>query len=91
MDQAFTVGMSLLFGVLGLVLTVLWIFVPFAIFGIKPLLQNILSELRRSNAIAEARAPAVAASASSVTSPEEAEPNGAFATIRAAVRQADRP
>jgi len=88
MEWAIT-GVTLFLFVLGLVLAVLWILVPFAIFGIKPVLQDILRELRKANAIAEAR-----------TSPgsvrpeppvEEDEPQGALATIRAAVRQADRP
>ncbi|MBH1380112.1 hypothetical protein I5U32_01020 [Stenotrophomonas maltophilia] len=84
-------GVTLFFVVMGLVVTVLWIFVPFAIFGIKPLLQGILVELRRANAIAEARDPGVAASSPSVTPAREAEPHGALATMRAAIRQADRP
>lgn len=88
MEWAFT-GVTLLLGLLGLVLTVLWIFVPFAIFGIKPLLQDILVELRRANAIAEARTPP---GPSRLAPPVEGEePQGALATIRAAVRQADPP
>ncbi|WP_313465673.1 hypothetical protein [Stenotrophomonas sp.] len=74
--------------VFGVVLAILWILVPFAIFGIKPLLQGILAELRRANAIAEGRA----APALGPVSPAEGdEPQGTLATIRAAVRQADRP
>lgn len=83
-------GVTLFFGVLGLVLAVLWICVPFAIFGIKPLLQGILVELRRANAIAEARDPAAAAVATVAPAEEQPEPKGTFATIRAAVRQVDR-
>ncbi|ENE1252688.1 hypothetical protein ABM187_002891 [Stenotrophomonas maltophilia] len=85
MEWAFT-GVTLFLGVLGLVLTVLWIFVPFAIFGIKPLLQEILRELRKANAVAEANTPPVSPAAAT----EGEEPRGALATIRAAVRQADR-
>ncbi|AWH25762.1 hypothetical protein [Stenotrophomonas sp. YAU14D1_LEIMI4_1] len=88
MEWAFT-GVTLFLGLLGLVLTVLWIFVPFAIFGIKPLLQDILAELRRANAIAEARTPPAPGHVAPQT--EGDEPQGALATIRAAVRQADRP
>lgn len=87
MEWAIT-GVTLFLAVLGLVLAVLWILVPFAIFGIKPVLQDILRELRKANAIAEART-----SPGSVrpVPPVEEEARGAFATIRAAVRQADRP
>lgn len=31
------------------VLCILWLMIPFAIFGIKPLLSDILAELRRAN------------------------------------------
>jgi len=89
MEWAFT-GVTLFLGLLGLVLTLLWILVPFAIFGIKPLLQDILSELRRANAIAEARTPPLALGRP-VPPAEGDEPQGTLATIRAAVRQADRP
>lgn len=89
MEWAFT-GVTLFFGVLGLVLAVLWIFVPFAIFGMKPLLQNILTELRRANALAEARAPGGVGVPPVATTEGAPEPKGALATIRAAIRQADR-
>lgn len=75
--------------IFGVVLAILWVLVPFAIFGIKPLLQDILVELRRANAIAEARKAPV--SGQSATQADGEEPQGALATIRAAVRQADRP
>ncbi len=35
--------------VLGLILAVVWIFVPFAIMGTKPLLRELLAEQRRTN------------------------------------------
>lgn len=89
MDWAFT-GVTLFVWVLGVVLAVLWLFVPFAIFGIKPLLQGILTELRRANSIAEARAPAAAAAPPVAPAEEIPEPKGTLATIRAAVRQADQ-
>ncbi len=39
----------IIFPILILALTVIWIILPFAIFGIKPLLREILSELRKLN------------------------------------------
>ena len=74
--------------IFGVVLAILWVLVPFAIFGIKPLLRGILVELRRANAIAEGRA---APERGPIPPTEVDEPQGALATIRAAVRQADRP
>ncbi|PPT95055.1 hypothetical protein [Xanthomonas arboricola] len=35
--------------IFGLVLSVLWLLVPFAIFGIKPLLGQLLAEQRKTN------------------------------------------
>jgi len=37
----------------GIVLTILWLLVPFAIFGIKPLLRQVLAEQRRATAAME--------------------------------------
>jgi len=82
-------GVSMIWLIFGVVLAILWVLVPFAIFGIKPLLQDILAELRRANAIAEARTAPVPGHVAPQT--EGDEPQGALATIRAAVRQADRP
>lgn len=82
-------GVSMIWLIFGVVLAILWVLVPFAIFGIKPLLQDILTELRRANAIAEARTPPVPGHVAPQT--EGDEPQGALATIRAAVRQADQP
>jgi len=42
-------GMSLFFGLFLVLLAVLWILVPFAIFGIKPLLKQLIAEQRRTN------------------------------------------
>jgi hypothetical protein len=42
-------GMSLLATLFVILLAVLWILVPFAIFGIKPLLKQLLAEQRRTN------------------------------------------
>jgi len=46
--------------VFALILTVLWILVPFALFGIKPLLRQILAEQRRGNELVAARIAATA-------------------------------
>ncbi|MHC9014498.1 hypothetical protein [Stenotrophomonas bentonitica] len=43
----------LIAALLALVVCVLWIFVPFAVFGIKPILTDIRNELRRANTLAE--------------------------------------
>lgn len=77
--------------IFSIVLTILWILVPFAIFGTKPLLRQILSELRRANDLA-ARAP-VNASPFSAPEPvpcqDDKDPSESpLQTIRAAVRQA---
>jgi hypothetical protein len=44
-----------LFGFVGfcflVVLSILWILVPFAIFGVKPLLRDLLAEQRKANAL----------------------------------------
>lgn len=50
-NAAYT-GMNVLMivaGIFALILTVLWILVPFAVFGIKPLLRQLLAEQRRTN------------------------------------------
>ena len=46
-------GLSLLIVLFGFLLAVLWILVPFAIFGIKPLLRKIGSEVFATNALLE--------------------------------------
>lgn len=51
-STAATAGMSLFMiigAIVGLILTVLWILVPFALFGIKPLLRELIAEQRRAN------------------------------------------
>ena len=47
MDIAMLVG-----AIFALILTVLWILVPFALFGIKPLLRELITEQRRANDLA---------------------------------------
>ena len=43
--------------VLLLVLVICWILLPFAMFGTKPLLRQLLAEAKRTNAILERRLP----------------------------------
>lgn len=49
------------FGIIGIVfaitVSVLWILVPFAIFGIKPLLRELISEQRRTNELLVQKQP----------------------------------
>ena len=40
---------AVLAGCFGLFITVLWILLPFAVFGIKPILTDIRDELRKGN------------------------------------------
>jgi hypothetical protein len=45
--EAFGAGIVLLIGVVALVLAIVWIILPFAIFGTKPLLRELISEVRQ--------------------------------------------
>lgn len=48
-------GMNVLMivgAIFALILTILWILVPFALFGIKPLLRELITEQRRANELA---------------------------------------
>ncbi|MFX1722827.1 hypothetical protein [Stenotrophomonas sp. AS1] len=63
-EMGYGLVMLLIFG-LGAVLAILWIFVPFAVFGIKPLLNDLIREVRTNNQLsaeilAEQRAAAKA-------------------------------
>lgn len=74
------------------VLTILWILVPFAIFGTKALLRQILAELRRANDIS-ARAPVAPGTSYEQRTPtqyvnESDQGESTLDTIRNAVRQA---
>lgn len=54
-STAATTGMDIVMligAIFGLILTVLWILVPFALFGIKPLLRELITEQRRANELA---------------------------------------
>lgn len=42
-------GLYVVLAIFGLIMTVVWIVLPFAIFGTKPLLRQILAEQRRTN------------------------------------------
>lgn len=48
------------FGILGgaflLTVAIFWFLVPFAIFGIKPLLQELIAQQKRTNELLEQRA-----------------------------------
>ncbi len=51
-------GISYLFFVIfAVVLAVVWIILPFAVIGTKPILLDILAEMRRMNALLEERRP----------------------------------
>ena len=39
----------------GIILAILWIVLPFALFGTKPLLRELIVEVRRTNALLEQR------------------------------------
>jgi len=83
---------GLLFALFALILAILWILVPFAIFGIKGLLRDILREQRRANELKEFElTPAQESYAASNEVAAEPEPTGTIGTIRAAIRESRRP
>lgn len=43
------------FWILALILVIIWIALPFAVFGIKPLLRQLIQEQRRTNELLELR------------------------------------
>jgi hypothetical protein len=48
MDPAFAQavgGLSIVFVLFGCLLAILWVLVPFAVFGIKPLLRRLIAQL----------------------------------------------
>jgi hypothetical protein len=47
MDNALVIIIGWLFAML---VAALWVLIPFAVFGIKPLLRQILAELRKAQA-----------------------------------------
>lgn len=63
--------MMLVLTLLGVVLAIAWILLPFAMFGMKPLLRELIEETKRTNALLEA-----ASRAAPVGSPPEREAGG---------------
>lgn len=51
MDSGLGFGLVLLLTVLGIALAVAWVLLPFAMFGTKPILRDLLEEQRRTNAL----------------------------------------
>ena len=50
MDQTTTYNtLYLIFGFFIILLSLLWVLIPFAVFGIKGLLRDLLREVRRNN------------------------------------------
>jgi heme exporter protein D len=49
MDPTTYNALYVIFGFFVILLSVLWVLIPFAVFGIKPLLRDLLRELRRNN------------------------------------------
>lgn len=47
--EGWSLGFTIIVGALVFTITVFWIFVPFAIFGIKPLLRELIDEQKRTN------------------------------------------
>lgn len=54
-------GLSMAFAFLLFVMSVVWIFLPFAIFGIKDLLRRLIEEMRRNTAELKVISSALAA------------------------------
>lgn len=46
-------GLTIVFAVLGVVLMIAWIIMPFAIIGTKPILRSLLQEQRKTNELLE--------------------------------------
>jgi hypothetical protein len=51
------VGVSLALVLLGLLIAVLWVLLPFAVFGVKDLMRQLLAEQRKTNALLEQARP----------------------------------
>jgi hypothetical protein len=49
----------LIVGIFLLVLAVCWIILPFALIGTKPLLRQLIAEVRRNNELLDQRLPAI--------------------------------
>jgi hypothetical protein len=44
-------GVMVVLALLGVVLAIAWILLPFAMFGMKPLLRELIAETKRTNAL----------------------------------------
>ena len=53
MDTTFTGWIGIALWVLGFIIAVLWVLMPFAIFGTKPLMRELIAEQRRTNRLLE--------------------------------------
>jgi hypothetical protein len=53
MDTTFTGWIGIALWVLGFIIAVLWVLMPFAIFGTKPLVRELIAEQRRTNRLLE--------------------------------------
>lgn len=47
--EGWTLGLYIIGWALALTTAIYWLFVPFAIFGIKPLLRELIAEQRKTN------------------------------------------
>ena len=45
------IGLSVVLTILAIIVLVLWIFLPFAVFGLKPIVQQLLTEVKRTNTL----------------------------------------
>lgn len=50
-------GFGLVLIILGIVLAIAWILLPFAMFGMKPILRDILAEMKETNRLLTAARP----------------------------------
>lgn len=48
-------GTVVIITILGIILVMAWIFLPFALIGTKPLLRELLAETKKTNALLEQR------------------------------------
>lgn len=49
-------GLAIVWALIGLVIAVLWVLMPFAIFGTKDLLRQLIREQKRTNELLQAQA-----------------------------------
>jgi predicted PurR-regulated permease PerM len=52
-------GAYLLWAILILVVAIAWIILPFALIGTKPLLRQLITEVKRNNELLDQRLPAL--------------------------------